>query len=116
MAAETDRNLLFGLLGLQNGLIDQDQLLSAFRAWSLDKARPLAGHLVGRGDLNEAQRCAIDVVVGLHLEKHGGDAQKSLAAIPTGRSARESLGPARPSRHRRHPRPYRPGIDRGRRR
>jgi hypothetical protein len=31
MAADADRNLLFGLLALQNGLIDQDQLVGAFR-------------------------------------------------------------------------------------
>ena len=30
-------------------------------------------------------------MVGLHLNKHGGDAGKSLAALPAGRSTRESL-------------------------
>jgi len=29
---ETPRDLLFGLLALQNGLIDQDQLVAAFGA------------------------------------------------------------------------------------
>ena len=46
--AAADRTLLFGLLALQNGLIDQDQLVDAFRAWTRDKARPMADHLVGR--------------------------------------------------------------------
>jgi hypothetical protein len=32
IAAES--NLLFGLLALQNGLIDQDQLVAAFRGWT----------------------------------------------------------------------------------
>ena len=50
--AVADRNLLFGLLALQNGLIDQVQLVAAFQAWTLDKARTLADHLVGRGDLD----------------------------------------------------------------
>jgi hypothetical protein len=36
MAAAADRNLHFGLLALQNGLIDQDQLVAAFRVWSRD--------------------------------------------------------------------------------
>lgn len=40
-----DRNLLFGLLALQNGLIDQDQLVAAFRAWIRDRTRPLADNL-----------------------------------------------------------------------
>ena len=40
MAAVTaERNLLFGLLALQNGLIDQVQLVAAFHAWTRDKVR-----------------------------------------------------------------------------
>jgi len=48
-AAQDD--LLFGLLALQNGLIDQGQLVAAFQAWTRDKVRPLAEHLTARGDL-----------------------------------------------------------------
>ena len=90
-ALAADRNLLFGLIALQNGLIVQDQLLGAFRAWTLDKAHDLADHLVGRGDLDSDQRAGVEAMVGLHLKKHGGSAEKSLAAIPAGRSTRESL-------------------------
>ncbi len=36
--AAADRNLLFGLLALQNGLIDQGALVAAFQAWTRDKA------------------------------------------------------------------------------
>jgi serine/threonine protein kinase len=92
MAAITaDRDLLFGLLALQNGLINQGQLVAAFQAWTLDKARALADHLVARGDLDSDQRAGVDAMVGLHLKKHGDSAEKSLAAIPAGRSTRESL-------------------------
>ena len=90
-AIAADRNLLFGLLALQNGLINQAQLVAAFQAWTLDKARALADHLVGRGDLDADQRAGVEAMVGLHLKKHGGDANRSLAAIPAGRSIRESL-------------------------
>ena len=91
--AETgaDRDLLFGLLALQNGLIDQDQLVDAFRVWSRDKRRPIAGHLVDRGVLDSDDRGAVEVLVARHLKKHGGSTEKSLAAIPAGRSTRESL-------------------------
>ena len=41
-----DRHLLFGLITLQNGLIQQAQLVAAFHAWTCDKARPLAEHLL----------------------------------------------------------------------
>jgi eukaryotic-like serine/threonine-protein kinase len=36
MSAAADRHLLFGLLALQNGLIDQGQLVAAFQAWTRD--------------------------------------------------------------------------------
>src|SRR5262249_318475 len=45
-ALAADRNLLLGLLALQNGLINQVQLVAAFQAWTLDKARALADHLL----------------------------------------------------------------------
>jgi serine/threonine-protein kinase len=90
--AAAEHHLLFGLLALQNGLIDQGQLVAAFQAWSRDKSRPLADHLVSRGDLDADDRVAVDALVARHLKRHGGDAEKSLAAIPAGRSTRETLG------------------------
>src|SRR6516165_2040375 len=89
-AIAADRNLLFGLLALQIGLIDQSKLVAAFQAWTLDKARSLADHLVARGDLDSEQRALLVAVVAQHLKKHG-DAEKSLAAIPARCSTRESL-------------------------
>jgi serine/threonine-protein kinase len=85
------RNLLFGLLALQNGLVNQGQLVAAFQAWTLDKGRPLSDHLVARGDLDDDDRSAIEALVARHLRKHGGDTERSLAAIPAGRSTREGL-------------------------
>jgi serine/threonine-protein kinase len=87
---DPSRDLLFGLLALQIGLIDQSKLVAAFQAWTLDKARSLADHLVARGDLDSEQRALLVAVVAQHLKKHG-DAEKSLAAIPARCSTRESL-------------------------
>ena len=87
----TDLNLLFGLLALQNGLIDQAKLVAAFQAWTLEKVRPLAEHLVARGDLDADDRSAVEALVTRHLKKHGGSTEKSLAAIPAGPSTRRSL-------------------------
>jgi hypothetical protein len=70
-----DRDLLFGLLALQIGLIDQGQLVAAFQAWTRDKARRLGEHLVDRGDLDAEQRVGVDVMVSLHLKKHAGDVE-----------------------------------------
>ena len=89
--ADANRDLLFGLIALQNGMIDQSQLVAAFQAWTLDKDRPLAEHLVGRGDLEADQRAIIEAMVGLHLKKHAGSTEKSLAAIPSAASTRQTL-------------------------
>ena len=90
-AIAADRSLLFGLLALQNGLIDHVQLVAAFQAWTRDKARPLAEHLVARGDLDAEQRSLLEGLVAQHLKKHGGDVEESLAAVPAVRSIRDGL-------------------------
>src|SRR5262249_45058576 len=46
---DAGRDLLFGLLALQNDFISHDDLLAAFAAWVAEKARPLARILVDRG-------------------------------------------------------------------
>ena len=86
-----DRDLLFGLLALQNGLVNQVQLVAAFQAWTLDKGRPLAEHFVRRGELDLEDRSAVEVLVARHVKKHGGDVEKSLAAVSAAKSTRESL-------------------------
>jgi serine/threonine protein kinase/Flp pilus assembly protein TadD len=90
-AIAADRNLLFGLLALQNGLIDQVHLVAAFQAWTLDKSKCLADHLEERGDLTGAKRVLLEALAEVHLEAHGGDVERSLAAVPANRSTRASL-------------------------
>ena len=88
---DADRHLLLGLLALQNGLVNQGQLVAAFQAWSLEKSRSLAEHLESRGDLTAAQRALLDALARVHLEAHGGVLEKSLAAVAVGRSTRKDL-------------------------
>jgi serine/threonine protein kinase len=88
---DAPRDLLFGLLALQNGLIDQAQLVAAFQAWTRDRDRSLAEHLMARGDLDADDRSAVEALVARHLKKHGNDTEKSLAAVSAGRSTREDL-------------------------
>jgi eukaryotic-like serine/threonine-protein kinase len=57
MIAAADRHLLYGLLALQTGIIDQGQLMVAFQAWTRDKSGSLADQVVARGD-READACA----------------------------------------------------------
>ena len=89
--AAADAHLLIGLIALQNGLIQPPQLMAAFQAWTGDKRRPLADHLVAMGHLDAARRSVVEAMAALHLEAHGGDLEKSLAALPSVPSTRESL-------------------------
>jgi serine/threonine protein kinase len=91
MAAVAKRHLLFGLLALQTGIINQEQLVAAFQAWTLDKSKSLADYLEERGDLDADARAAVDALAAQHLKRHGGDVQKSLAELPAGKSTRENL-------------------------
>jgi serine/threonine protein kinase len=86
-----NRDLLFALTALQNGLINQAQLVAAFQAWTLAKAVSLADHLEHMGHLNAEGRSAIDALVALHLKRNGGSTEKSLADFQAGRSTREAL-------------------------
>src|SRR5262245_37580208 len=91
MAADPDRHFLCGLLALQVGLIDRAQLMSAFHAWTREQDLNVADHLQALGHLNIEQRGLVEALAAQHLKKHGGDAEKSLAAVGIGASARRSL-------------------------
>jgi serine/threonine-protein kinase len=88
---EVDRNLLFGLLALQTGLIDQGVLFTAFNVWTRNKTQSMAAILVSQGDLDAARRSLLEALVAEHLKMHGDDPHKSLAAIEAGPSTRERL-------------------------
>ncbi len=86
-----DLNLLFGLLALQNSVINQAQLVLAFQAWTLDKSMRLADHLEAQGVLTSRKRALLEGLVEVHLEAHGGDVTRSLGAVSAGKSTSESL-------------------------
>ena len=75
------RNLLFGLLALQNNFIDRDALLAAFNTWVADKSRSLGDILLGRGVLDGPRHALLEALVGEHLKLNGGDPERSLAAL-----------------------------------
>jgi serine/threonine-protein kinase len=81
-AAESERNLLFGILALQNGLIEQPDLIAAFQCWTKERARPMAQILVERRVLTEGDRAMVDGLVRRHVEKHGDDDRHGLADNP----------------------------------
>ena len=89
MSAE--RNLLAGLIAVQNGLIDQEQLLTTLQAWASDKSQSLPDHLVALGHLAPAQGTVAEAMTDLHLQAHGGDVIRSLTAIPADSFTRDGL-------------------------
>ena len=91
MTVPAERNLLFGLLALQNGMIDQSALVAAFHAWTLDKTRSIAEILLGQGAIDADDRTLLDGLVAKHLKRHGDDVEKSLAAVPAPRSVVKGL-------------------------
>ncbi len=87
----THRDLLFGLLAPQNGMLDQAQLVAAFGTWTLAKDRPMAEILFEQAVLEGSLSALLDSPVSAHLTLHGDDAEKSLAALDADRSTRERL-------------------------
>jgi serine/threonine-protein kinase len=88
-----DRNLLFGILALQMDFINRDQLVAGMNAWVLDKLKPLGEILVEQRVLETRDRDIIDAMVGRQVERHGGDVEKSLAALPGAEGLRSRLAP-----------------------
>ena len=86
MSVPADRNLLFGLLALQNGMIDQSALVAAFHAWTRDKSRSIAEILLVQGAIDADDRALLEGLATKHLKRHGDDVEKSLAAVPAPRS------------------------------
>jgi hypothetical protein len=70
-APAADRHLLFGLLALQTGLIQQAQLVAAFHAWTCDKSRSLADHLVDRARFGCVLACKGAVDAGRIVTRPG---------------------------------------------
>jgi serine/threonine protein kinase/tetratricopeptide (TPR) repeat protein len=89
------RDLLFGLLALQTGLISQAQLVAAFHSWTQARDRPMAEILAEQGALDTPCLALVQGLVLEHLRRHGSDLERSLAAIGVGRSTRECLAQIR---------------------
>jgi serine/threonine protein kinase len=80
-AASADGNLLFGILALQMDFVTRDQLVAAMHAWVLDKAKRLGDILRDQGHLSADRLQLLTALVAEHLKQHGGDPQRSLAAL-----------------------------------
>ena len=75
------RNLLFGMLALQNNFASRDALLAAFNTWVADKSKGLGMLLVDAGAISLAQRTLLDALVVEHLKQHRCEVEESLVAV-----------------------------------
>jgi eukaryotic-like serine/threonine-protein kinase len=89
--SHADSNLLFGILALQNGLIDQGDLIEAFQSWSKDRSRPLSQVLLDRGALIESDLALLDGLVRRQLQKRGESLERSLVVLPVAAAVCEGL-------------------------
>ena len=110
---ESDRNLLFGVLALQQEFIDAQQFAEACAAWSVRKDSPLAQILLERGWMNAEDREEVERFLQRKLKKFGGDARRTLNSVADA-STRQSLhqidDPRSADRWRRSRRPILPSC------
>ncbi len=90
-----DRNLLLGVIALQNNFIDRHQLVTAFDRWVSDKRLGLAELLVESKAISSQDKGIIEALVDRHLRQHGGDPQASLIALSQVGSVVNDLGSVR---------------------
>jgi WD40 repeat protein/serine/threonine protein kinase len=89
--ASADRNLLLGILALQMDFVSRDALIAAMHAWVVDKCKSLGQILLDQHALTARRLALLDSLVEEHLQGHGGDAEKSLAAVDPAGIARVAL-------------------------
>src|SRR5262249_46589673 len=92
--SDAPRDLLFGLLALQNGMVTRDQLVMAFTVWTAAPGKALADLLAEQGALRPEHRPLLDALADAHVKLHGGDPEKGRAALGVDRSTRESRAAA----------------------
>src|SRR5580692_9649371 len=68
-----DRNLLLGILALQNNFIDRNQLIAAFDRWTGNKAKSLGQFLVDQTAIDADTHVLLEALVAKHLKLHRAD-------------------------------------------
>lgn len=86
---QLDRDALLGVLALQVDLVTEDQLAAAYQ--HLDPDRTLGDVLVQHHALTPALRDALEPMVDAHIQRHGGSAAQSLAALSSTDQVRSAL-------------------------
>jgi eukaryotic-like serine/threonine-protein kinase len=85
------RNLLLGMLALQNNFISRAQLLAAFNGWIEDKTQSLGALLLAQKALSPEHLALLEALTAAHVGRHDNDPDKSLADLSSPGSARDDL-------------------------
>ena len=116
-SSDASRDLLFGLLGLQTGLIDEEALFAAFAAWGRAKKTFMPGRPFFYQGLDTSmppRRAAVEAITGpARPEASGGDPTSLSVPLPGGalRIMRKARAGTASSRGRGNPRT--PPLDAG---
>jgi tetratricopeptide (TPR) repeat protein/tRNA A-37 threonylcarbamoyl transferase component Bud32 len=81
---DVDRNLLFGVIALQDDLIDETRFADVCAGWAVRMQVPLADLLVERGWLTAEERREVERKLERKVRKHKGDVRASLGAVAGG--------------------------------
>ena len=88
---DAERNLLFGLLAVRSGLIDQTALMNAVYTCSGTEQKSVAEVLRAQGALDAEGTALIQALASKHLGAHDGDPEKTLDSLAPAGSTREIL-------------------------
>src|SRR5262245_62167240 len=80
-SANSDRNLLFGVLALRMDFLSRDALIAGLHAWVFERHKLLGQILVEQHALSPEHRALLESLVQAHLRLHGDDPEKSLRAV-----------------------------------
>src|SRR5208282_4876583 len=80
-----DNDLLFGLIAVQTGAVEPDQLAPILAQWSSDRSVSLADRLVNGGCLTLEQKNQVESLVAQEIQNHEGDPEATLATAIDGR-------------------------------
>jgi serine/threonine protein kinase len=81
--ANTDRNLLYGILALRLDFITRDALDTAMKDCASEKDKSVGKALQSQGALSEDDDELIEALVSRLLERHDHNVRRSLAAVTT---------------------------------
>ena len=86
-----DRNVLFGVLAWQAGLVERRALLEAMYDCAIGKCRDLPAALTARGMLGDADARWLEEAMQRHVHGHADDAKRTLASLQEVDSLKKDL-------------------------